>query len=48
MIMYKVSWVRRLTVVQLFVSETEFDKSMSRLSYGARNTRTISFPGTVR
>ena len=32
----------------LFVSETEFDRSMSWLGKGAKTTRTITFPDTIR
>ena len=47
MIMYK-NGRARLPSVQLFVSETGFDRSMSRLARGAEGARTITFPGTVR
>ena len=45
--MYKNSRFR-LPTAQLFVSETEFDRSMSRLARGAEGARTITFPDTVR
>ena len=38
----------RLRWIQLFVSETEFDRSMSRIVRGSRGSKTITFPSTAR
>ena len=34
--------------IQLFISETKFNRNMSQLARGANGIRTIIFPGTVR
>ena len=47
-IMYKTDKRYKRSYAQLFVSETEFDRSTSRLVRGAEGIRTITFPGTVR
>ena len=48
MVMYKIDkWSKRPNV-QVFVSETEFDRRASYLARGANGTRTFTFPSTVR
>ena len=48
MVRYKIDrWSKRPNI-QVFVSETEFDRNMSQLARGAGNIRTITFPSTVR
>ena len=47
MIMHKKRWDRQSNI-QIFVSETEFDRSMSQLVKGAKGARTVTFPSTVR
>ena len=39
---YRACWI------QLFVSETEFDRSMSQVVKGSRGSKTITFPSTAR
>ena len=46
--MYRINKYTRRSDIQLFVSEMEFDRSMSRLTRGAEDIRTIIFPNTVR
>ena len=47
MIMYKIDIKNRPFDIQLFISETEFDRSMLYISHGARGIKTITFPNTV-
>ena len=47
MVMYKNRWDRQSNI-QLFVSETEFDRSMSQVVKGAKGARTVTFTSTVR
>ena len=47
MVMYKNRWDRQSNI-QLFVSETRFDRSMSQLAYGAKGTRTVIFSSTIK
>ena len=51
MVMYKMrkwlTWPMQ-PQIQLFVSEMEFNRSMSQLVKGARETKTVVFPNTVR
>ena len=48
MIMYKIDRWDEQSDIQLFVSKTEFDRSISYLVNGAESTRTVIFPSTVR
>ena len=47
-VMYKIDRWDEQSDIQLFVSETEFDRSISYLVNGAESTRTVIFPSTVR
>ena len=48
MVRYKSDRKDRRSGIQLFVSKTEFDRSMSQLADAANNIRTVIFPNTVR
>ena len=45
-ISYKVLYDKR--IISVLVSETQFDRDMSRIAQGANYVKTIIFPGTVR
>ena len=47
-IVYTIDKERRLSGIQIFVSESEFDRSVSAISGGAQKARTIAFPSTVK
>ena len=40
--------VKIASEIQLFVTETEFDRSISQLVKGAKNAKTIIFPNSIR
>lgn len=47
-VIYTIDKERRLSGIQIFVSESEFDRSISTVVKGTEEICTITFPSTVK
>ena len=48
MVMYKIDRYYNQSDIQAFVSETEFDRGVSQIERGPKDTKTAVFPKTIR
>ena len=47
-VVYTIDKEERRSTIRLFVSESEFDRSVSAIAGGAQKVRTITFPSTAK